>query len=225
MADDNLLQVLDGYEHERIELGVNFLNQALVAATLNDNHECIGKLIKMGAKNISECLQMASEKGIIKATAILLLMKAAVTGDRAIVCGIVNTSLCSPEIAMVYQLTSKVYSESQVKEVMLNGRLSTLAPLEVAQQNGQHSVQRELLMLTQVNKHEGCVNWSKLNLMTLDVQLLRRMCGWLKTFNLSSNNLKCVPEELKVLSKVKEMYSVRISRIFGTRVWSEAVLY
>ena len=55
MANDNLQQVLEGYEQERIQLGVKFLKQALVAATLNDNHECIGKLIKMGATNTDEC--------------------------------------------------------------------------------------------------------------------------------------------------------------------------
>ena len=39
------------------------LNRALLAATLNDNHECIGNLIKMGAKNIDECIRLAEVHG------------------------------------------------------------------------------------------------------------------------------------------------------------------
>ena len=65
MATDNLLQVLQGYDLERIPLEVRFLNQALVAATDFDNHECIGKLIKMGATDITkidECIQLHGER-------------------------------------------------------------------------------------------------------------------------------------------------------------------
>jgi hypothetical protein len=82
MATDNLLQVLEGYDLERIPLEVQFLNQALVAATDIDNHECIGKLIKMGATNIDECIQLAKEKVKINAAAMLILSKVGLTGDK-----------------------------------------------------------------------------------------------------------------------------------------------
>ena len=37
---------------------------------------------------------------------------------------------------------------AKIRETVLSGEVSTLEPLEVAQQNGQHSIQCELLMLT-----------------------------------------------------------------------------
>ena len=84
MAEDNLLQVLEGYEKRRIEMGETFMKQCLEAATLSDNPQCVGKLVKMGAKNIDECLE---KKGVVNsATAMLLLMKAALTGDKMLQC-------------------------------------------------------------------------------------------------------------------------------------------
>ena len=82
MAEDNLREVLESYERERIDLGETFMKQCLVAATLTDNHECIGKLVKMGAKNIDECLTLAKEEELTNATTMLMLMKAALTGDK-----------------------------------------------------------------------------------------------------------------------------------------------
>ena len=82
---DNLLQVIEGYERTHIEMGETFMRQSLEAATLSDNHECVAKLVKLGAKNIDECLALAKEKGgVTKATAMLLLMKAALTGDKTV---------------------------------------------------------------------------------------------------------------------------------------------
>ena len=192
---DNLRQVLESYEQEHIQLEENFLNQALVAATLNDNHECIGKLIKMGAKNIDECMQLAIEAGLVKAKAMLSLLKAALTGEKVL--------LCHPEVhsSLDLELVSAA-SDEEVIKVVLSGEVSTLIPLEVAQQCGQHSIRREILMLTRINKHKGHVDWSKLNLVSLDVQLLEYMHNWLKEFKLSSNMLKTVPAEFKMLNEV-----------------------
>ena len=46
----------EGYEKTRIEIGGTFMKQCLEAATLSDKPQCVGKLVKMGAKNIDECL-------------------------------------------------------------------------------------------------------------------------------------------------------------------------
>ena len=200
MANDNLQQVLEGYEQERIQLGVTFLNQAMVAATLNDNPECIGKLIKMGAKNIDECIQLAKEKEIIGATAMLVLLKAALSGDKTMlyVFQTGNTSL-SPEFAAL-NLTSR--ANSQISRTVRIRMISTIYALEIAQRSGQHSVVHELLLLTRTKKHIGSVDWSNLHLVGIDKYVLHRMCNWITTLNLSSNKLRSIPAEIEILTKV-----------------------
>ena len=201
MATDNLRQVLEGYEQERIQLRVTFLNQALVAATLNDNHECIGKLIKMGAKNIDECIQLAKEKGVINATAMLILLKAALTGDKTLL-HVFQTGYASltPEFAGL-NLTHKV--NSQIARVVRNRMISTIHALEVAQQSGQHSVVHELLLLTRTNKAIGSLNWSNLHLVSIDKCLINKMStDWVTTLNLSSNKLRSIPAEIEILTEV-----------------------
>ena len=201
MATDNLLQVLEGYEQERIQLGVTFLNQALVAATLNDNHACIGKLIKMGATNIDECIQLAKEKGQINATAMLILLKAALTGDRTMLHIFGDASL-NPEFASL-SLTSEF--NSKMNRAVERRAISTVHPLEVAQQTGQHSVVYELLLLTRIKKSSGSVDWSSLHLVSIDKYLIEKMCNWVTRLNLASNRLKSIPAEIEMLVKVSQL--------------------
>ena len=201
---DNLRQILEGYEQQRIQTSLKFLNQALVAATLNDNHECIGKLIKMGARNIDECIQLAKEKNLVNATAMLLLMRAALTGDETFL----NLNhLLFPACALYQELPrSGSLEHSLLRKVVLTvqcgGRLSTFDAVEVAQQNGQHSMCRKLMMLTGTFQHQGCISWSKLNLVSIDVQLLE-MCKWVTDLDLSANKLHVIPSEIGILSMVR----------------------
>ena len=84
-----------------------------------------------------------------------------------------------------------------------SGKISTTDALEVAQRTGQHAVKRELLLSTNVNKESGIVDWSKLHLFALDVQLLKNLCDWVRKLELSANMLTRVPEEVHLLSKVR----------------------
>ena len=207
---DNLRQILEGYEQQRIQTSLKFLNQALVAATLNDNHECIGKLIKMGARNIDECTQLAKEKNLVNATAMLLLMRAALTGDETFL----NLNhLLFPACALHQELPrSGSLEHSLLRKVVLTvqcgGKLSTFDAVEVAQQNGQHSMCRKLMMLTGTIQHEhqhryqGCINWSKFRLVSIDVQLIE-MCKWVTNLDLSANKLCKIPSEIEILNNVR----------------------
>lgn len=204
---DNLQQVLEGYEKERIHVDVKFLNQALVAATLSDNHVCIGKLIKMGAKNIDECIELAKEKDVTKALAMLLLLKVALTGDRSMF--YMYTKLTS----LPHELSDSMLLQRMpaVRNVVSSREVSTVAPLKLAQMNGHYNVWREILMLTGIDKKSGHVNWSKLDLMTIGVKLLRSLYVWLRKINLSSNLLKSLPEDFKILKQVLCTYITIIS--------------
>ena len=199
MAEDNLLQVLEGYERTRIEIGGTFMKQCLEAATLSDNPQCVGKLVKMGAKNIDECLALAEKKGIVNsATAMLLLMKAALTGDKTLLP--LNPSFV--RAASEQEITSCSQLSEHVTQAVCSGKISTTDALAVAQRTGQHAVKRDLLLSTNVNKESGIVVWSKLRLFALDVQLLQSLCDWLRKLDLSANMLTRVPEEVHLLSKV-----------------------
>ena len=203
MASDNLQQVLEGYEQEHIQLDVKFLNQALVAATLNDNYECIGKLIKMGARNIDECIQLGKKEGVTNAMAMLLLMREALTGNDSFLKRLLNPSL---SVSTLDKLSNNsefsLALPCQAVKIVSDGRLSTIDALEVAQKSGQHSVHRKLMMLTRVNMDAGSVDWSKLNLLDMDTKLFKA-CNWLVDLDLSANKLNSVPSEIGMLNKVR----------------------
>ena len=202
MAEDNLLQLLEGYEKTHIEIGQTFMKQCLEAATLSDNPQCVGKLVKMGARNIDECLALSEKKGIVNSgTAMLLLMKAALTGDKTLLP--LNPSFVRAASSSLEQEIKSCSNEHDiVTQAVRSGKMSTTDALEVAQRNGQHAVKRELLLSTNVNKESGIVDWSKLRLCSLDVQLLRNLCDWVRKLDLSANMLTGVPKEVHLLSKV-----------------------
>ena len=213
---DNLRQVLEGYEQERIQLSLKFLNQALVAATLNDNHECLAKLIKMGARNIDECIQLTKKKRLVNATAMLLLMRAALTGDETCL-NLAHVSLHDNIVQRNRSFPEQMFSQelqreddslehSFLREVVLTmqcgGTLSTFDAVVVAQQNGRYSMCRKLMILTGTNQHEGCVNWSKLSLASIDAQLLETY-NWVTDLDLSANKLSTIPSAIGILSMVR----------------------
>ena len=200
MAEDNLLQVLERYEKTRIEIGGTFMKQCLEAATLSDNPQCVGKLVKMGAKNIDECLALAEKKSIVNsATAMLLLMKAALTGDKTLLP--LNPSFVRAASLSLEQ-EIKSCSNEHVTRSVHSGKISTTDALAVAQRTGQHAVKRELLLSTNINKESGIVDLSNLHLFSLDVQLLKSLCDCVRILELSANMLTRVPEEVNLLSKV-----------------------
>ena len=203
MATDNLQQVLKGYTESEIHLEEWFLNEALIAATLTDDYGSIGKLIRLRTKNIDKCIQLAQEKRVVNATAMLLLMKAACTGDKSPLHSIMGRSAAKPEFSnMTSNDTSMMTLASTA---VLKHRVCILLPLHLAQLNGHYPVVRELLMLeTFIDKQEGSIDWSDLSLVSLDTQPLEAAGGWLKLFLLTSNKLRSLPNEVEMLKRVSE---------------------
>ena len=202
--------MLEGYDLERIPLEERFLNQALVAATDLDNHECIGKLIKMGATDITkidECIQLAKEKGKMNAATMLILSKIGLTGDKMMLHIIFGDAATSSLEFTALGVTNEEIN-LKMKQAVESGEVSTVYPLEVAQQNGHHSVVRRVLLLTRINKSDGSVKWSNLHLVsTLDNYLIKGMYNWVRVLDLSSNKLKCIPAEIEMLTEVSVMYN------------------
>lgn len=215
MPNDNLQQVLEGYEKERIELDVKFLNQALVAATLNNNHECIGKLVKIGATNIDECIELAKEEELDYPIIILLFMKAALTGDETFLNLLLRN--LTPRL-ILQELPHGHLLELNILKIIWAYKdgchlLSTTDALEVAQWCGQYSVHRKLMILTcRSNRTAG---WSKLNLMYVDARVLE-MCNGITDLDLSANKLSFLPSNVGILHMVSsQVVAAELRRYWG----------
>ncbi len=183
------------------QLEPNCLNRALMAATRNDNHFNIGKLVVKGAKNLDDCLEFAQRENKPHARAMLLLIKAASSGNKSIVQKLFGETVDKPD-------NSKEFNDPgfpDVQKAVLSGKVSTVVPIEIARRNGHLQVREELLLKTDVNQEEGYVYWHGLRLLQLEVPWLRRI-SWVKRLRLARNGFKILPNDMgNYLKQVRNM--------------------
>ena len=175
------------------QLEPDCLNRALVAATHNDNHFNIGKLIVNGATNREDCLEIAIVEKKPHSRAMLLLVRAGDYGNKDIV-----KKLFGDPTANASGLSPREFSDDQfpdVQRAVLSGKVSTVVPIEIARRNGNRAVREELLIRTDVNQEEGSVFWHDLRLLSLDISWLRSI-SWVKRFRLARNGFKSLPPEI-----------------------------
>ena len=174
----------------------NCLNRALVAATHNDNHMNIGKLVVKGANNLSECLELAQRENKPHARAMLLLIKAASNGDMNIVkmlFGEVVGNLEHPK-----ECSDPGFAD--VQRAVLRGNVSTVVAIEIARRNGHLQLRGELLLRTDVNREEGYVYWHGLRLLQLEATWLQSI-SWVKRLRLARNGFKTLPNHMGLYLK------------------------
>ena len=166
------------------------LNRALVAAVKNDNHFNVGKLVVKGASNLEECLQMSRDEKKPHARAMVLMIKAAMEGNQALIRKLFGESYSSE------------VDESQcddgfedVQKAVLSGEVSTVVAIEIARRSGHCIVREELLLKTDVNQEEGSVYWHGLRLLVLDISWLQKI-HWVKRLRLARNGFKSLPNEI-----------------------------
>ena len=162
-----------------------------MAATQNDNHFNIGKLVVKGAKNLEECLEYSQRNNKPHARAMLMLIKAASTGNKAIVQKLFGETVDKAD-------NSRDFSDaafSDVQKAVLSGKVSTVVPIEIARRNQHVQVREELLLKTDVNQEEGYVYWHGLRLLNLEVPWLRRI-NWVKRLRLARNGFKSLPNDM-----------------------------
>ncbi len=173
------------------QLEPNCLNRALMAATRNDNHFNIGKLVVKGAKNLDACLEYAQTEKKPHARAMLLLIKAASSGNKSIVQKLFGEAVDKPD--NLKNFPDNCFPE--VQKAVLSGKVSTVVPIEIARRNGHIHVQEELLLKTNVNQNEGYVYWHDLRLLQLEVPWLRRI-NWVKRLRLARNGFNTLPNDM-----------------------------
>ena len=167
------------------------LDRALKAAVKNDNHLNVGKLVVKGAKELQSCLQYAKEEKKPHARAMLLLIIAAQTGDKAIV----QKLFGEPAPGLQNKQDYEDDEFRDVQNAMLSGNISTVVPVEIAHRNGKNRVMEELLIKTDVNQEKGYVYWHGLHLLQLDIAWLKKIV-WVKKLRLAKNGFTSLPSEM-----------------------------
>lgn len=186
---EQLTKLLNNYS---AKLDDECLNRCLRAATRNDNHLNISKLVVKGANDFDTCLELARKENKPHARGMLLLIKAAYSDDKAIV---------QKLFGEVLDKTGYVKDElldtgfPDVQKVVLSGKVSTVLPIEIARKYGNLQVREELLLKTDVNLDEGYVHWNGLHLVQLELSWLRKI-SWVRKLLLSRNSFKTLPDNM-----------------------------
>ena len=184
---DNLTELLKS-RSDRLE--PDCLDRALMAAVKNDNDLQIERLVMKGAKEFQMGLKYAKEEKKPHARAMLLLIKAAQTGNKAIV----QKLFGEPAPGLQNKQDYEDDGFCDVLKAVLSGNISTVVPIKIANQYKRRQVTRELLMKTNVNQKEGYVYWNGLHLHRLDISWMREIT-WVKFLRLSMNRFKNLPQE------------------------------
>ena len=193
-AENNGDKITELLKNGNLEAG--YLDRALKAAVKNDNHLNIGNLVMKGAKELKECLQYSKDEKKPHARAMLLLIIAAQTGDRAIVQKLYAE--WAPGLQNKQDYEDDGFGD--VQKAVLSGNISTFVPIEIARRNEQSQVRKELLLKTDVNQEEGYVYWHGLRLLQLDIAWLRKI-AWVKKLTLAENGFRSLPPEIATYLK------------------------
>ena len=125
--------------------------------------------------------------------AMLLLVKAGITGNKSIIQKLFGDAVSNPSSLDPREFNDDQFAE--VQQAVLSGKVSTVVPIEIARRNGNNQVREELLLKTDVNQEEGSVFWHGLRLLSLDISWLRRI-SWVKRLRLARNGFKSLPQEM-----------------------------
>lgn len=175
------------------DLEKDCLERALTAAVTTGNHFNVGKLIVKGATNIDDALRQAVQTKKYHATAMLLLVIAAMKGNRQLVLKLfVESSVAVP---LPEGVTISDEDMKEVQKAVTSGQVSTVVPIEIARRKGQNSVREELLLRTDVKQDEGTVYWHGLRLLNIELSWIRKI-HWVKRLRLARNGFRFIPSEM-----------------------------
>ena len=103
---------------------------------------------------MEKCMDIAIKEQKLHSRAMLLLVKAGITGNKSIIQKLFGDAVSNPN-----SLDSREFNDDQfaeVQQIVLSGKVSTVVPIEIARINGNKQVFEELLLKTGVNQ-EGSV--------------------------------------------------------------------
>ena len=144
-----------------------------------------------GADEIKKALKQSVESKKPHARAMLLLVHAAMEGNRNLVLRLFGEPTSGADNCRDY--IDDTFPD--VQKAVLNGKVSTVVPIEIARRYGHAAVREELLLKTDVNEQEKSVHWHGLRLLVLDINWLRKI-HWVQKLRLARNGFKSLPNEM-----------------------------
>ena len=202
------------------QLEPHCLNTALTAAVANDNHYNVGKLIVKGADKINEALQQSADEKKPHARAMLLLVHAAMIGNRNLVLRLFGEPTSGPDTCR--EFLDDTFPD--VQKAVLSGKVSTVVPIEIARRFGHAPVREELLLKTDVNEQEKSVHWHGLRLLVLDINWLRKI-HWVQKLRLARNGFKNLPNEMGTYLKQVHVHVCAMHMYFMDMCIANVLLY
>jgi len=209
--------LLMGFPKDRLE--PDCYPRALRAATRNNNNKHIGMLLVKGADNAEECLDIAIKEKKVKSYAMLLLIKASMTGSVAIVQKMYKDRVRSPSGLDPRDFDDDLFPE--VQSFIRTDNNINVVPMEIARRNGHHQVRENILMNTDVNRENDTVLWHGLRLLVLDVEWLRKI-SWVKRLRLARNAFRSLPQEMGVY--LNQVSPISITIIHALLAIASAIL-
>lgn len=187
----------------------------------NNSHINVAKLVVKGARDIQGCLQYAKEENKHRARAMLLLIKAAQTGDKALVLKLFGNH--TPGLKQEEDYDDEGFRE--VQEVVQSQNNITIVPIEIARRMRKRQVREELLLRTDVNEEERYVHWHSLRLQEVEITWLSRIT-WVEKLRLARNALRSLPPDMGTyLRQVRTTLFVYCSLLHSMHEYEKNVHY
>ena len=168
----------------------------MLAAIRNGNDGCVPLLVVAGARRLDCALYLAIQLERIKATAILLLCKATISGDTAAIRSLLSEP---PESANVPWYMSKVH------KVLSQGNVKMSYPIAVSIFEKKYEATKELLLRTDLDMERKQVDWSKLKLTMLHSSWMYSIAPWVVSLKLVNNHLRKLPSEMSSAIQLRRL--------------------
>ena len=165
-------------------------------AIQNGHDFCIPMLVVAGARRLDCALYLAIQQERVKAIAILLLCKATITGD----CAVIKSLLSEPPEAK-----NAPWYMLKVHAILSQGVVKMSYPIAVSIMEKNYEATRELLLRTDLDMRRKQVDWSKLKLTLLHPSWMYSISPWVVTLKLVNNHLRKLPVEMFSATQLRRL--------------------
>ncbi len=163
------------------------IEEALLVAIQNGHDFCIPSLVVAGARRLDCALYLAIQLERVNSIAILLLCKATITGD----CAVIRSLLSEPP-----ESDNAPWYMVKVHSVLSRGAIKMSYPIAVSIIEKNYEATKELLLRTDLDMRRKQVDWSKLKLTLLHPSWVYSIAPWVVSLKLVNNHLRKIPVEL-----------------------------
>lgn len=172
------------------------IEESLLVAIQTNHEHCIPTLIVAGARRLDCALYLAIQLERVKAIAILLLCKATITGD----CAVIKSLLSEPPEAK-----NAPWYMVKVHSILSQGLIKMSYPIAVSIIEKNYEATKELLLRTDLDMRRKHVDWSKLKLTLLHPSWVYSIAPWVVTLKLINNHLRKLPDELFSATQLRRL--------------------